>query len=194
MGPGHVRLRKSVVVSGVVVALLAAACGGGDDGGARNASNLPKGPKIDVTQPCSLLGEAQVAKVLGAPVTVDPTAGGSPITTDCSYVVGDPAAPVGTLGANIVFPALTSLANAVDVVESDRANAQIAGPGVESLEIGKAGFVQRPFSVVEVAASDDLGFSLQWFPAGGTGGGSPITPAVEKDLSALAADIAQRGR
>lgn len=201
MGLGCMRERKSVVSKSVVVGcaalmLLAAACGGGggDAGGSTpTGPKISKGPTIDLAKPCTLLGQEQVAKVFGEPVTVDDTAGGSPLTTDCTYVVGDPAAPTGTLVVNIVYPSLTSLANAVDVVESDRANAQIAGPGVGDLEIGEAGFVQRPRGVVEVAESDDFGFSLQWYPTGSPPDGSPITPAVEEGLSTLAADIVQRG-
>jgi hypothetical protein len=186
--------RSSIVAVIAALALLGAACGGGDDGGSSEPTGprLPKGPKIDVTEPCTLLGDDQVAKVFDAAVTVDPTSGNSPLTTDCAYVVGDPAARTGTLVVNIVFPALTSLDGAVDVVESDRANAQIAGSGVVNLEIGEAGYVQRPRSVVEVAASDDLAFSLQWMPAGGPGEGSPITPEIEADLTALAENIVQR--
>jgi len=187
------RGRAIVVALVVALAATAAACGGGGDDGQTTPTG-PKGPKFVKNDPCSLLSDTQVGEVFGEPVTVDPTNGGSPLTTDCAYIIGDPAAPVGRLDVNIVFPAIGAGegADALGVVESDRANAQIAGPGVFDLDVGEAGFLQSSRSVAEFVVSAKLAVSLQWYPAGGPPEGSPVTDEVEAGLTTLATDISSR--
>jgi hypothetical protein len=181
----------------VALALTAAACGG-DDGGGQTTPSGPKGPDgpaYDAGDPCSIVSGAQVGEAFfGGPVSVDPTNGGSPLTTDCAYIVGDPAAPSGRLVVNTVFPALGvgEDADALSVVESDRANAQIAGPGVFDLDVGQAGFIESSHSLAEVVVRPNLAVSLQWYPTGGPPEGSPITDEVQLALTTLATDIADR--
>jgi hypothetical protein len=184
-----------VVALVVALAATAAACGGGSDGQTEpTGPTLANGPKFVKNDPCSLLSDAQVGEVFGEPVTVDPTNGGSPLTTDCAYIVGDPATPVGRLDVNVVFPAIGAGegADALSVVESDRANAQIAGPGVFDLDVGEAGFLQSSRSVAEFVVSPKLAVSLQWYPTGGPPEGSPVTDEVEAGLTTLATDISTR--
>lgn len=192
------RVRRSLG-GGLVVALAltAVACGGGDDGGGQttpSGPDLPDGPSYKSGDPCSIVSDAQVGTVFGEPVTVDATNGGSPLTTDCAYTVGDPAAPAGRLVVNTVFPALGvgEEADALSVVESDRANAQIAGPGVFDLDVGQAGFIESSRSIAELVVRPRLAVSLQWYPAGGPPEGSPITDDVRANLTSLATNIVDR--
>ena len=108
--------------------------------------------------------------------------------------MGDPAAPAGRLVVNIAFPALGvgEDADALSVVESDRATAQIAGPGVFDLPVGQAGFLESARSIAEFVVRKNLAVSLQWYPTGGPPEGSPVTPEIREHLTTLAQDIADR--
>jgi hypothetical protein len=162
---------------------------------ALHARTLPKGPRIDPAEPCTLLGQHQVEKYFEPKVILDKTNAGSPLNVDCAWDVGDTGAPVGRLVAVVVYPAFGGDAsNAVNIVESDRANAQIAGPGVVDFPLGKGGFIEKPISLVEVAPNKTFAFSLQWFAAGGPPEGSPITPEAQALLTTFARDIAKRGK
>ena len=177
----------------LAIAVGAVACGGGDDGS--SSSKRPTGPKFDASDPCTLLSDATVQTVFGEAVTVDPTNNQSPLTTDCAYVVGDPAAPTGRLVANVVFPALGTGegSDALSVVEGDRAIAQLAGPGVFDLGLGKQpGFLESGRSVAEFFVSPKLAVSLQWYPTGGPPEGSPVTEEIQANLTTLAQDVAGR--
>lgn len=188
-------MRTAVSVLLVGVLGLVAGCGGGDDGGdAPTTTTLGNAPTFQEGDPCSLISAEQVGQVFDAPVTVDATNNGSPLTTDCAYIVGDVTAPLGRLVVNIVYPAFGAGANAdaQSVVETDRANAQIAGPGVFDLDVGEGGFVESARSLVEFVVDDDLAVSLQWFAADGPPEGGPITDEIEADLTTLASDIARR--
>ncbi len=181
----------------VALALSAAACGGGDDSGQTtpSTSNLPGGPKYKEGDPCSIVSAAQVGKAFGDDrVSVDPTNNFSPITTDCAYIVGDPTVPTGRLVVNTVFPAfgVGEEADALSVVESDRANAQIAGPGVFELPLDTAGFIESSRSLAELFVRPDLAVSLQWSPLNAPPEGAPITDEVEASLTTLATNIAER--
>ncbi len=184
-------LLLTVVIGGLAV--LGVACGGGDDDSG-TTQKRPSGPAFDVEDPCTLLSASQVEKVFGEPVTVDATNNASPLTTDCAYVVGDPAAPTGRLVANVVFPAFGAGegADALSVVESDRALAQIAGEGVFDLGLGVPGFLESRRSFVEFFVRPKLAVSLQWYPTGGAPEGTPVTEEVEADLTALATHITSR--
>ncbi len=184
-------MRGAALVGALV--LGAAACGGGDD--ASSAPTRPKGPRFDASDPCTLLSDTSVQKVFGEAVTVDPTNNQSPLTTDCAYVVGDPAAPTGRLVANIVFPGVGTGegADALSVVESDRAIAQIAGPGVFDLGLGQQpGFLESARSVAEFFVSPKLAVSLQWYPTGGPPEGSAVTDEIQANLTTLAQNVATR--
>lgn len=201
MGTGYTgrsgrRRARRALGAGLVVALAltAAACGGGDDDGGQTTPSVPDGPKYTEGDPCTIVSDTQVGELFGEPVTVDPTSGGSPLTTDCAYEVGDPSAPTGRLVVNTVFPAfgVGEDADALSVVESDRANAQIAGPGVFDLDVGQAGFIESSRSIAELVVKPRLAVSLQWYPTGGPPEGSPITEDVRANLTALATNIADR--
>ena len=175
-----------VVAGGLTVAAGAAP---------RATPKLGRGPKIDPSEPCTLLAERQVERVFEPKVVLDPTNGGSPLNVDCAWVVGDTGAPVGRLVGVVVYPVFAGdQSSAVNIVESDRANAQIAGPGVVDLPLGKGGFIQKPVSLVEVAPNKKFAFSLQWLPEGGPPEGSPITPEVRSLLTRFATDITKRGK
>jgi len=186
-------MRTAVTALLVGVLGLVAGCGGGD-GGDSTPTTLANAPRFEQGDPCTLISAEQVGAVFDAPVTVDATNAQSPLTTDCAYIVGDPAAPLGRLVVNIVFPALGvgEDADALSVVENDRANAQLAGPGVFNLDVGQAGFVQSSRSLVELVVNADLAVSLQWFAADAPPEGEPITDEVEADLTTLASDITRR--
>jgi hypothetical protein len=188
------RRLRTVLGAGLLIAALVV--GGVSIAGAGVASKLPKGPKIDRTKPCTLLSTAQVAKVFATTATVDPTNADSVIATDCAWVVGDPAAPAGRLVALVLYPAFggSPSIDAVDIVESDRASAQISGSSVVDLPLGKGGFIERPRSFAEVAPTKMFAFSLEWQPTGGPPEGTLITPAVKAALSKLAADVSRRGK
>jgi hypothetical protein len=185
------RLRPMVLAgaSGVLVALLAASAAGA------KPEKLPKGKPIDPTEPCTLVSRGQANVVFAAPTDRDKGNDASPVTTDCALIIGPSAAPTGRLVMSVVFPVFGgSETDAVNVVESDRANAQLSGPGVADLPLGKGGFLQKPRSLVEVAPSKKFAFTLQWFPTGGPPEGGPVTEAVRKQLTVLATDIAKRGK
>jgi hypothetical protein len=187
------RTRRAVTVALLVsLTAIAAACGG--DSSEPTPSTLANGSKFVEDDPCSLLSKAQVGKVFGQPVEVDSTNSGSPLTTDCAYTVGDPAAPVGRLVSNIVFPAIGAGegADALSVVEGDRAVAQIAGPGVFDLGFETPGFLESGRSLVEFFVTPKLAVSLQWSPTGAPPEGAPVTEEVETGLTTLARDITTR--
>jgi hypothetical protein len=186
------------VFAGIASLVLVAAFGGTASAAMLHQphAKLPKGPKIDPAKACTLLGRQQL-RTFYAPQVVkrDKDNAGSPVTTDCAFSVGTPDAPVGRLVVNLVYPGFVDPGtNAIDVMESDRANAQLAGPGVPDLPLGKGGFVLKSRSLVEVAPSKKLAFTLQWLPNGGAPEGGPITDEVRKQLTVLAADIAKRGK
>jgi hypothetical protein len=177
-----------VALAAVLVAGVAASAAGA-------APKLPKGPKIDAERPCTILGQKQVAALVVPQVTLDPTNQFSPLTTDCSWIVGDTAAPDGRLVATVLYPGFTAPGlDAPGVVDDDRASAQLSGPGVVDLDLGKSGFLAKPRSVLEVAPNKRFAFSLQWFPAGGPPDGSPITKQIRALLTTLATDAAKRGK
>jgi len=196
---GLVRRSLAVALAAGMAVVTSAAIGAGLAGTAGasvpDAAKLPKGPRIDPSKPCSLLSQRQVESVFDPKVTLDATNAESPVGVDCAWVVGDEAAPVGRLVGLVVYPVFGGdESDAVNLVESDRANAQLAGPGVVDLPLGKGGFIEKARSLVEVAPSKKFAFSLQWFPAGGAPEGSPITAEMRALLSKLAADVAKRGK
>ena len=93
-----------------------------------------------------------------------------------------------------VFPAfgVGEEADALSVVESDRANTQIAGPGVFELPPDTAGFIESSRSLDELFVRPDLAVSLQWSPLNAPPEGAPITDEVEASLTTLATNIAGR--
>jgi len=156
---------------------------------------LPKGKPIDPAKPCTLVSRGQANVVFATHTERDEGNQASPVTTDCAIIVGPSAAPLGRLVMSVIFPVFGgSETNAVDVMESDRANAQISGPGVADLPLGKGGFVLKSHSLVEVAPSKKLAITLQWLPTGGPPDGGPIAEEVRKQLTVLATDIAKRGK
>ena len=180
------------LASAMLVAALSASAGASV---AAKPQKLPKGKPIDPAKPCTLVSRGQANVLFAAHTDRDKGNDASPVTTDCAIVVGPSAAPVGRLVMSVVFPVLGgSETDAVNIVESDRANAQLSGPGVADLPLGKGGFLQKPRSLVEVAPSRKFAFTLQWLPTGGPPEGGPITEQVRKQLTVLAADIAKRGK
>jgi len=178
-----------------VVAVATVAPGDASAGKLPKLPKLPKGPRIETDQPCTLIGEKQLEEVLEPTVSVDDGNEQSPIGSDCAWIIGERTAPEARLVGVVVYPGFTAPgANAVDVVEDDRANAQISGPGVVDLPLGKGGFVDKPRALLEVAANKRFAFSLQWYAAGGPPEGTPITDEVRSLLTRLATDIARRGK
>src|SRR6185295_14772458 len=183
----HRAVALTVLLATGAVALAASTAGA--------APRLPKGPKIDTQRPCTILGQKQLATFFEPKVTLDETNQLSPLTTDCAWVVGDPAAPEGRLVASVIYPGFTPPGqNAVGVVDDDRASAQLSGTGVVDLPLGKSAFLAKPRSVLEVAPSKRFAFSLQWYPAGGSPDGSPVTRQIRSLLTTLATDAAKRGK
>ena len=189
------RLRPMVLAfASAALAVVLAASAVGATVGAK-PQKLPKGKPIDPTKPCTLVSRGQANVVFATHTERDSDNGGSPVTTDCAIIVGPSAAPLGRLVMSVIFPVFGgSETDAVNIVESDRANAQISGPGVVDLPLGKGGFLQKPHSLVEVAPSKKLAITLQWLPTGGPPDGGPITEEVRKQLTVLATDIAKRGK
>lgn len=181
------------IASGVLVAALAASVAGATV--SAKPTKLPRGKEIDPTKPCSLVSRGQANVVFGEDTERDSENDASPVTTDCALIIGPTAAPLGRLVMSVVFPVFGgSETDAVNIVESDRANAQLSGPGVTDLPLGKGGFLHKPRSFVEVAPSKKFAFTLQWLPTGGPPDGAPVTEEVRKQLSVLAADVAKRGK
>jgi hypothetical protein len=182
----------AVAAAALVAALSATAAGASV---AAKPQKLPKGKEIDPTQPCTLVSRGQANVVFAAHTDRDKGNDASPVTSDCALIIGPSTAPVGRLVMSVVFPVFGgSETDAVNIVESDRANAQLSGPGVADLPLGKGGFLQKPRSLVEVAPSKKFAFTLQWLPTGGPPEGGPITEEVRKQLTVLATDIAKRGK
>lgn len=193
MGTARMHLRS--LGAAALVAVVAVATVSPGDASAGKVPELPKGPKIKTDQPCTLIGEKQLEEVLEPTVAVDEGNEQSPIGSDCAWVIGHTDAPEARLVGVVVYPGFTAPgSNALDVVENDRANAQISGPGVVDLPLGKGGFVEKPRSLLEVAANKRFAFSLQWYPSGGAPEGSPITDEVRSLLTTLATDVARRGK
>jgi hypothetical protein len=164
-------------------------------GAAAKTPKLPKGKPIVIDKACTLVSRGQANFVWKLPTERDASNGDSPVTTDCAIIVGPKDAPVGRLVMSVIFPVFGgSETDAVNVVESDRANAQLSGTGIVDLPLGKGGFLQKPRSYVEVAPSKHFAFTLQWLPTGGDPDGGPITDKVRKQLTTLAADAAQRAK
>jgi hypothetical protein len=194
-GAGLSSARRRTIGAVALTAVLAICACALSAASAGAAPKLPKGPKIDTARPCTILGQRQLASFFEPKVTLDETNQLSPLTTDCAWIVGDPAAPEGRLVATVLYPGFTAPGqNAVGVVDDDRANAQLSGTGVVDLSIGKSGFLAKPRSVLEVAPSKRFAFSLQWYPAGGAPDGSPITRQIRALLTTLATDAAKRGK
>jgi hypothetical protein len=190
--------RRLGALAVVVVALAVAATSAGAAPAFDRGPKLPKGPKIKVTKACSLLDRKQVALLFGARVGLSRTNAQSPITNDCAWIVHDAANDAlvaGRLVGVLVYPGFTPPgANAVSVLEDDRANAQVGGSGVIDLPLGKAGFLYKPRSLVEVAPSKRFAFSLQWLPTGGPPEGGPVTPEIRSVLTTLATDVTKRAK
>jgi hypothetical protein len=189
------RARVARVVA--TLAIVAAALGTASPAVAGTAEpKLPKGPDVERDEACSLVGKQQIRNVFGAPVVLrNKTNSESPIPNDCAWVVKSSGDTLGRLVGVIVYPGLAGPGvDAIEVVEDDRANAQLAGPGIAELPLGRAGFVYKPRSVVEVAPSRRFAFLLQWLPTGGPQEGSPITAEVRSRLTTLAADVVKRSK
>ena len=99
--------------------------------------------------------------------------------------MGDPTVPTGRLVVNTVFPAfgVGEEADALSVVESDRANAQIAGPGVFELPLDTAGFIESSRSLAELFVRPDLAVSLQWSPLDAPARGRTRSPTRSRRAS-----------
>ena len=189
------RLRPLLVVAATAALVAALSASMAVASVAAKPAKLPKGKPIDPSKPCTLVSRGQANVVFAQHTERDRDNDASPVTTDCAIVVGPGAAPVGRLVMSVVFPVFGgSETDAVNIVESDRANAQLSGPGVADLPLGKGGFLQKPRSLAEVAPSKKFAFTLQWLHTGGPPDGAPITEEVRKQLTILAADIAKRGK
>lgn len=174
----------------VVVTLAAAAAVVGS--GAALATTARKGSGLTIAKPCTYLTAKQVQKVVGAPVTVDPTnRGGNTLSDGCSYLVGPPGQPTGAMAVVLVFPYFSTPGQtAIDVLESQRASDSLSGQTVTDAKIGRNSYANLDASTVVVAPNKKFAFSLQWIPTG--------SPAVkfdattQKQVTALARQIVAR--
>ncbi|HSO95185.1 MAG TPA: hypothetical protein VLV81_04010 [Acidimicrobiia bacterium] len=160
--------------------------------GAARATTARKGSGLSITKPCTYLTAKQVQKVVGAPVTIDPTnRGGDTLTIGCSYLVGPPGQPIGAMAAVLVFPYFSSPGQtAVDVLESQRASDSLSGQTVVDAKIGRSSYANLDASTVVVAPSKKFAFSLQWLPTGSTG--VRFDAKTQQQVTTLAKQIAAR--
>jgi hypothetical protein len=158
----------------------------------KRGPKLPPGGKIRVSEPCSLVGRDQVKFVFDSVVVRNKTNSHSP-GNDCAWILKSPGTVADRLVGAIVYPGFTSPGvTAVDLLEDDRANAQLGGPGVIELSLGKSGFLNKNQSLLEVAPTKRFAFSLQLL--GADGSPAPLTTKLRSQLMTLATDVVKRAK
>jgi hypothetical protein len=160
--------------------------------GGKGDPKLPPGKQIKVSDPCTLLDRDQVRALFTSVVIRNRTNDGSPVH-DCAWILKASGEQTGRVVGAIVFPGFTPPnVNAIDVVEDDRASAQLAGPGVVEIPFGRAGFLDKNNARFEVAPSRRFAFSLQLLDAAGAP--RVLTAKERSRLTTLVADVVKRGK
>ena len=188
---GRARARNVVVLVSIGVALALGPASPATAGG-KGEPKLPRGGKIRVTDPCSILTRGQVKALFTSVVIRNKTNAESP-AFDCAWILKASGVQKGRVVGAIVFPGFVPPnVDAVDVVEDDRANAQLSGPGVVEVPLGRAGFLDKNNARLEVAPNRQFAFSVQLLGADGVP--AVLTADERSKLTALATDIAKRGK
>jgi hypothetical protein len=160
--------------------------------GGKGDPKLPPGKAIKVSDPCTLLDRDQVRSLFTSVVIRNKTNDNSP-AHDCAWILKASGEQTGRVVGTIVFPGFVPPdVNAVDVVEDDRASAQLAGPGVIEIPFGRAGFLDKTNARFEVAPNRRFAFSLQLL--GPDGVPRALTAKQRSQITTLVADVAKRGK